>query len=100
MWLRTLMKMLLWQPKSAGTAKLVQYLSETRPIRAAARATAYGILRGKHALEEGVTKPGRRAIDEARNRTDVDGNRFWRTFQHEVRKGLKEAEEKAGKKIK
>ena len=74
MWLRTLMKMLLWQPKSAGTAKLVQYLSETRPIRAAARATAYGILRGKHALEEGVTKPGRRAIDEARNRTDVDGN--------------------------
>lgn len=60
---------------------MIQRLSETRPIRRAARFTAYIYLRSKQAVDEGHVGK-------------VDAARFGRTFGAELRKGWQEAREK------
>ncbi len=70
--------------------RLVQRLSETRPIRAAARMVAYAYLRGKGAAEEGM-----RAIKDGQGgQGGVDLERFKSNLRREVEKGFKEAAEK------
>ena len=85
---RALLRLLMGHPQVSGA--LIQRLSETRPIRSAARMTAYLFLRGKQALEEGVKEPAGKAIKDAASKTDLDANRFARTFRHEINKGLEE----------
>lgn len=68
--------------------RVVQSLSETWPIRRAARFTAYLYLRGKQALEDG-------AKDQIKiSKSGVDGlSRFKDSFKQEVLKGAAEAKE-------
>jgi len=76
--------LLLRDPRVGG--RLVQYLSETRPIRSAARFTAYLYLRGRHALEEGVRNPVTKSSREGLSN-------FSETFKRELKKGMEEAVE-------
>ena len=64
--------------------RLIQNLSETYPIRRVARFTAYLYLRGKHAIEEGLSN------EVSRNAIKGTSN-FKKTFQDELRKGFEEA---------
>jgi len=70
--------------------QLVQRLSETWPIRRAARFTAYLYFKGKLAVEDGlkkqVTQQSFGAPDKQFNFT-----RFKQKFQEELRKGVQEA---------
>ena len=71
--LQRLLSLLLNNPQ------LIQRLSETRPIREAARFTAYLFLKSKHMAEE-----------QAQKTSPQQMSRFRDTFQEEVRKGLKD----------
>lgn len=66
--------------------RVVQRLSETYPIRRAARFSAYVYLRGKQALEEGIQK------DIAKS-TLKGTSSFKDKFQAELARGWKEAQE-------
>jgi len=61
--------------------QLIQRLSETRPIRSAARLVAYAYLRSRAALE------GNTSLE-----------RFKRNLQTEIRKGLEDAKRQQGRK--
>jgi len=76
--------LLLRDPRVGG--RLIQYLSETRPIRSAARFTAYLYLRGKHAVEEGVRSPVAKS-------SQAGISNFAETFKTELKKGIAEAAE-------
>ena len=67
--------------------RLVQTLSESYPIRRAARFTAYLYLRGRHALEEGFK-------NEVAQNAMKGTSSFKDTFQAELRKGFEEAKRK------
>ncbi len=77
--------------------QLVQRLADSRPIRAAARVTAYAYLRSRQALEERLLKPGAKAIKDSSG-GGVDLERFKHNFAEEIKKGLREASEAAAKK--
>lgn len=70
---RILLRMLMGHPQM-GPA-LIQRLSETRPIRGAARFVAYLFLRGKAAIENQAQNPATFKVD-----------RFKETFQRELQK--------------
>jgi len=78
--------------------QLIQRLSETRPIRAAARATAYVYLRGKQAIEESAAADAAKdAAKDAAGRVGARGEaaagrgqRFMGTFQKELKKGMRD----------
>jgi hypothetical protein len=63
--------------------QMIQRLSETWPIRSAARTTAYLILRGRQAIEESAAK---------KTEQEVVGKStsFLKTFELELRKGIRE----------
>jgi len=70
--------------------QFIQRLSETYPIRKAARFTAYVYLRGKKAVEDG-------ARDVSKNpntpMVKMDMERFKNNFKEELRKGVNQAKE-------
>jgi len=91
-WIRNLLQLFFSHPTMGP--QLIQRLSETRPIRAAARATAYVYLRGKQAIEESAAKDAAR---DAAGRFGASGEaaagrggRFFRNFQKELKKGMRE----------
>ena len=80
--LRTLLRMLFAHPQVGP--QLIQRLSETRPIRAAARFTAYLYLRSKAVLE-----------DKAKQ---LDVDKFKKNLEDEIKKGFQEAQKKNNQK--
>jgi len=90
--IRTLINMLLGHPTMGP--QLIQRLSETRPIRAAARATAYVFLRGKQAIEESAAKDAAKdaagRVGARREAAAGTAQRFARTFQKELKKGMRD----------
>ena len=78
--------------------RVIQALSETRPIRAAAKFTAYLFLRGKQAIEEEARRPkivNRKRPPEASSSSQKEAQgRFADTFKDELRKGLREWQQK------
>jgi hypothetical protein len=91
--IRKLLAILLNHPRLGP--QLIQRLSETYPIRRAARFTAYLYFKGKLAVEETVkrqaTKPASKLPESGKG---FDVERFKRNFQEEIQKGLKDAREK------
>lgn len=89
--LRRLLQTLLNQPQ------MISWLSETRPIRSAARFVASVYLRGKTALEHEI-KRGDPAKFVSEKSSEAAGklksSSFGRTFREELRKGMKEFQEK------
>lgn len=77
--LHRLLSMLLNNPR------LIQSLSETRPIRAAARFTAYLFLRAKDAIEDQARRP------KIVNQGTRAASGFAGRFKSELRKGWEEA---------
>jgi len=72
--------------------QLIQRLSETYPIRRAARFTAYLYFKGKLAIEDVAKKQVAKQAEKYPQATKgFDIDRFKRTFQAEVEKGLKDA---------
>jgi len=82
--LRKLFALMMAHPRVGP--QVVQRLSETWPIRRAARFTAYLYFKGKHAVEEGVNS------DVAKS-TLKGTNSFKENFKSELQKGIKEAQE-------
>jgi hypothetical protein len=78
--LHRLLQLLFGHPQVGP--QLVQRLSETRPIRGAARLAAYCYLRGKQALEEKASLQG--------GRGPFDVERFRGALQQELKKGFEE----------
>jgi len=75
--------------------QLIQRLSESYPIRRAARFTAYLYFKGKLAIEDTVKKQAtNRSIPSSSNNKSFDFDRFKRTLASEIEKGLKEAKNK------
>lgn len=70
--------------------QLIQRLSETWPIRKAAKYTAYLYLRGKYLVEES-------AKEAAKSNGPINVKRFRDTFSAELRKGLEDAKREARK---
>lgn len=88
--LRKLLTLLLNHP-SIGP-NVVQRLSETWPIRRAARFTAYIYLRGKSAVEDGLKQQVNQRNYGPQDKS-FDLTRFKDTFKKEVLKGVEEAKE-------
>lgn len=84
--LRKLLAVLLSHPRFGPL--FIQRLSETWPIRRAAKFTAYLYLRGKLAVEEGVKKELFKGQQQ-----QIDLSRFKERFQAELQKGIEEAKE-------
>jgi len=82
--LNKLLSLLMAHPRVGP--QVVQRLSETWPIRRAARFTAFLYFRGKHAIEEGIQK------DIAKS-TMIGTNSFKEKFKAELQKGIREAQE-------
>jgi len=75
--------------------QLIQRLSETWPIRRAARFTAYLYFKGKLAVEDTIKQQGTKRISNLQSSNKgFDIDRFKRTFQEEFQKGLQEAKKK------
>jgi len=73
---------------------MIQSLSETWPIRRAAKYTAYLYLRGKQAVEEGASKAAdQQSFGIKENKIDLDFSRFRETFKSELKKGIQEAKD-------
>jgi len=82
--LNKLLSLLMAHPRVGP--QVVQRLSETWPIRRAARFTAFLYFKGKHAIEEGIQK------DIAKS-TMIGTNSFKEKFKAELQKGIREAQE-------
>jgi len=88
--LRKLLGLLLAHPRVGP--QLIQRLSETWPIRRAARFTAYIYLRGKLAVEDGLKKQVNQRNYGPSDKT-ISFTRFKENFKKEIEKGVEEAKE-------
>jgi len=87
--LQKLIALLLNHPQVGP--RLVQSLSESYPIRRAAKFTAYLYLRGKQAIEEGAKHD---ITQSTLHNAQKAGSSFKDNFKAELRKGWEEAKRK------
>ena len=88
--IRTLIRLLFANPQVSG--RLINALAESRPIRWAARWTAYGYLRARGAIEQ-KTKVASDELSKAKP-ANFDFDRFKETFRREFEKAKRDQRRK------
>jgi len=89
-----MLKQLLALLLQRHSSQLVQRLSESYPIRRAARFTAYLYFKGKLAIEDKLKKQATKTPTLHSDNKSFDFERFKRTLASEIEKGLKDAKNK------